>query len=59
MQSKMFWNRSLLEKCLAPYPHQTFNLTMQYRMQAPASVRRLIKALSGTAISLTKGFGRL
>ena len=51
MQSKMFWNRSLLEKCLAPYPHQTFNLTMQYRMQAPASVQAWIKALSAGQLS--------
>lgn len=58
MQSKMFWNRSLLEKCLAPYPHQTFNLTMQYRMQAPASVQAWIKALSAGQLSaLPKDLG--
>ena len=58
MQSKMFWNRALLEKCLAPYPHQTFELTMQYRMQAPASVQTWVSALaSGTILSLPKDVG--
>lgn len=59
MQTKMYWDQHLLNQILAPYHTRYFNLTMQYRMQAPASVMNWVNALSdGNILPLPSETGR-
>ncbi|CAH1856976.1 DUF2075 domain-containing protein [Convivina praedatoris] len=50
MQTKMFWNKPLLDKVLAPYKHVFFNLDFQYRMQASQATIEWIDGLTNGQI---------
>ncbi|CAH1857245.1 DUF2075 domain-containing protein [Convivina intestini] len=50
MQTKMFWNKPLLEEVIAPYHHAFFNLDFQYRMQASQAIMDWIDGVANGQI---------
>ncbi|SMS14564.1 DUF2075 domain-containing protein [Levilactobacillus zymae] len=46
LRFKSFWTEDRLESLLAPYPHQSYRLTHQFRMQASDDLVRWINAFT-------------
>ncbi|MDR3241233.1 MAG: DUF2075 domain-containing protein [Lactobacillaceae bacterium] len=46
MQTKMYWDREMLTRIVAPYPHEFLHLDTQYRMQAPQAILDWINTLT-------------
>lgn len=46
LRFKSFWTEDRLETLLAPYPHQSYRLTHQFRMQASDALVRWINAFT-------------
>ncbi|CAK8054903.1 DUF2075 domain-containing protein [Eupransor demetentiae] len=58
MQTKMYWDRKLLKKVLAPYDYQVFNFNFQYRMNASQAVMDWVNELSeGKLVPVPKDLG--